>query len=215
MIDIQRRVPKQSRSIAVVDAILEVTAHILLESKEQVFTTNHIATLAGVSIGSLYQYFPNKESIVAKLVGLHQAEEFRRISSLMTKIRKSRTCKNSKSDRENNIRLVMEEFISVHSENLELARILRIQANSLAYPELSQNTASFLTEFLHPLLDEVDGSDLHDNYTRAYIIANSVDSLIQTTLIDEPLFFTQPEFIDELVNLSMGYLGQSQDFGNA
>ncbi len=215
MVDIQRRIPKQSRSIAVVDAILEVTAHILLENKKQNFTTNHIATLAGVSIGSLYQYFPNKESIVVRLVELHQEEEFNRISSLMTRIHKNRVCKNSKQDRENNIRLVMKEFISVHSENLELARTLHIQANNLAYPEPPHSTASFLADLLHPLLDEVDGADQHDNYTRAYILANSVDSLIQTTLIDEPLLFTKPEFLDELVNLCMGYLERSQPLGNA
>ncbi|MCF6263000.1 MAG: TetR/AcrR family transcriptional regulator [Xanthomonadales bacterium] len=206
MTDIQRRIPSQSRSKAVVNAILEVTAHVLLEKKKENFTTNHIADLAGVSIGSLYQYFPNKESIVVRLVELHQEEEFKRISSLITRIHKNRTCKNSRLDRENNIRLVMKEFISVHSENLELARILHIQANSLVYPEPPHGTASFLTGLLHPLLDEVDGADQYDNYTRAYILANSVDSLIQTTLIDEPLLFTKPEFLDELVSLSMGYL---------
>ncbi|MBO6903303.1 MAG: TetR/AcrR family transcriptional regulator [Rhizobiaceae bacterium] len=63
-----RKTPLQGRSRATCDAILEAAARILESEGRQAFTTNHVAELAGVSVGSLYQYFPGKEAIVAVLV---------------------------------------------------------------------------------------------------------------------------------------------------
>ena len=63
-----RKTPVQARSAATVDAILEAAAHILEIEGLEGYTTNAIARRAGVSIGSLYQYFPNKDAITAALV---------------------------------------------------------------------------------------------------------------------------------------------------
>jgi AcrR family transcriptional regulator len=57
-----RKLPQQDRSKVTVDAILTATAHILTQEGYDRTTTNRIAELAGVSIGSLYQYFPSKEA---------------------------------------------------------------------------------------------------------------------------------------------------------
>ncbi len=62
-----RRAPRQARARALVDAILTATAHILREAGPEGATTNHIAQRAGVSIGSLYQYFPNKTALFTAL----------------------------------------------------------------------------------------------------------------------------------------------------
>lgn len=59
-----RKAPKQARSRATVDTILEAGARILGDEGWAGFTTNKVADLAGVSIGSLYQYFPDKLSLV-------------------------------------------------------------------------------------------------------------------------------------------------------
>jgi len=66
-----RKNPKQERSRATVDAILEATARVLVEVGYERASTNRIARIAGVSIGSLYQYFPGKEALVAALVERH------------------------------------------------------------------------------------------------------------------------------------------------
>lgn len=63
-----RKKPAQSRSVATCDAIVEAAARILERSGHARFTTNEVADLAGVSIGSLYQYFPNKDSITRALM---------------------------------------------------------------------------------------------------------------------------------------------------
>lgn len=60
----QRRRPKQARSRATWDAILEATAQILERDGAAGFNTNAVAERAGVSIGTLYQYFPDKQAIL-------------------------------------------------------------------------------------------------------------------------------------------------------
>ncbi|CDQ09698.1 Transcriptional regulator, TetR family [Acidithiobacillus ferrivorans] len=63
-----RKRPYQQRSAATVDAILEAAARILERKGLDALTTNAVAELAGVSIGSLYQYFPGKAAILAELI---------------------------------------------------------------------------------------------------------------------------------------------------
>jgi AcrR family transcriptional regulator len=63
-----RKLPSQSRSALTVDAILEGAAHILERQGLEGYTTNAIAQRSGVSIGSLYQYFPAKDAITAALI---------------------------------------------------------------------------------------------------------------------------------------------------
>ncbi|UCH84814.1 MAG: TetR/AcrR family transcriptional regulator, partial [Candidatus Latescibacterota bacterium] len=62
-----RRVPKQSRSQERFDKIVEIASKLFLEKGFDGTTTNEIARRADISIGSLYQYFHNKESIVEAL----------------------------------------------------------------------------------------------------------------------------------------------------
>lgn len=63
-----RRQPRQIRSQITVTAILDATVRVLLDRGYDGFTTNLVAEVAGVGIGSLYEYFPNKEALVASLV---------------------------------------------------------------------------------------------------------------------------------------------------
>ncbi len=69
-----RKIPKQHRAKLLVATILEAAARILEDDAEP-FTTNHIARRAGVSIGSLYQYFPNANAVMAALIEKHVADE--------------------------------------------------------------------------------------------------------------------------------------------
>src|ERR1017187_3771063 len=67
-----RRDPAQERSRQTVDAIVEAAGRLLVEHGRLGVTTNAVAERAGVSIGSLYQYFPNKEAIFAALQERHR-----------------------------------------------------------------------------------------------------------------------------------------------
>jgi AcrR family transcriptional regulator len=74
-----RKRPKQTRSTELVAAILEAAAQVLEAEGAQRFTTARVAERAGVSVGSLYQYFPNKAAILFRL----QSDEWRRTSDLL------------------------------------------------------------------------------------------------------------------------------------
>jgi AcrR family transcriptional regulator len=63
-----RKLAVQSRSNATVNAVLEAAARILERHGLEGYTTNAVADRAGVSIGSLYQYFPNKDAVTAALI---------------------------------------------------------------------------------------------------------------------------------------------------
>jgi AcrR family transcriptional regulator len=69
-----RRTPVQDRSAATVEAIVEAAAQVFERHGYAAGTTNRIAERAGVSIGSLYQYFPNKDAILVALVERHIEE---------------------------------------------------------------------------------------------------------------------------------------------
>lgn len=63
-----RKLPRQRRAEATVEAILEAAAQLVAQRGLAGFNTNAVAERAGVSIGSLYQYFPNKDAIMAALI---------------------------------------------------------------------------------------------------------------------------------------------------
>lgn len=66
-----RKTPVQARSTASVDAILEATVQVLLELGKERLTTTRVAQRAGVSIGTLYQYFPNKSALLQAALRSH------------------------------------------------------------------------------------------------------------------------------------------------
>jgi len=74
-----RKQPRQARSTELVATILEAAAQVLAREGAQRFTTARVAEKAGVSIGSLYQYFPNKASILFRL----QRDEWRQTTELL------------------------------------------------------------------------------------------------------------------------------------
>jgi AcrR family transcriptional regulator len=66
-----RKSPVQARSTASVDAILEATIQVLLQVGKEQLTTTKVAQRAGVSVGTLYQYFPNKSSLLKAALKRH------------------------------------------------------------------------------------------------------------------------------------------------
>jgi AcrR family transcriptional regulator len=81
-----RKQPKQARSTDLVATILEAALQVLAEEGAQRFTTTRVAEKAGVSVGSLYQYFPNKAAILFRL----QNDEWRQTTDLLREILEDR-----------------------------------------------------------------------------------------------------------------------------
>jgi AcrR family transcriptional regulator len=74
-----RKRPKQARSTDLVAAVLEAASQVLAKEGAPRFTTARVAERAGVSVGSIYQYFPNKAAILFRL----QSDEWRQTSDLL------------------------------------------------------------------------------------------------------------------------------------
>lgn len=77
-----RKAPRQRRSRQLVEDILEAAIRVLSREGAGRFTTARVAETAGVSVGSLYQYFPNKEAILFRL----QTDEWQRTGALLHSI---------------------------------------------------------------------------------------------------------------------------------
>ncbi len=77
-----RKRPQQARSEELVEAILQAAIQVLAKEGAHRFTTARVAERAGVSVGSLYQYFPNKASILFRL----QSDEWRQTNALLCRI---------------------------------------------------------------------------------------------------------------------------------
>jgi AcrR family transcriptional regulator len=79
-----RKNASQQRSRATVDALVEATARILVKEGFDKASTNRIAEKAGVSIGSLYQYYPSKEALVAAVIERHNRQIRQVVSGALT-----------------------------------------------------------------------------------------------------------------------------------
>jgi AcrR family transcriptional regulator len=108
-----RKAPRQARSRATIDAILDAGAQVLGRRGWTKFTTNEVAETAGVSIGSLYQYFPNKAVLVEAITRRHFDDVLRVLQAIA-------------ADKPTNERAesLVAGMIAIHSLNPALHRIL-------------------------------------------------------------------------------------------
>jgi len=106
-----RKQPKQARSTELVAIILEAAVQVLAKEGAQRFTTARVAKKAGFSVGSLYQYFPNKAAILFRL----QSDEWRQTSELMRGI-----LEDVRKPRLERLRAVVHAFIRSECEEAEM-----------------------------------------------------------------------------------------------
>ncbi len=111
-----RKRPTQARSRATVEAIVEAATHILGRSGWAKFTTNEVAEAAGASIGSLYQYFPNKLSLIEAIRRTH----FDAVIGVL-----EGACK---APLESDVDLLIDGMLHVHSSNPSLHKALLEEA---------------------------------------------------------------------------------------
>lgn len=84
-----RKKPKQRRSLDIIDTILEASAQVFNRIGFEKSTTNKIAKLAGVSIGSLYQFFPNKDAILATWIEKNNEEHRKIVHAILAESKKT------------------------------------------------------------------------------------------------------------------------------
>jgi AcrR family transcriptional regulator len=115
-----RRAPIQERSQLTVEAMLDAVVKLLKRGDASSITTNRIAETAGVSIGSLYQYFPNKRAI---FIALHE-----RHIGQVDRIMQRRMAESAESTLEELISSVIDGMIEAHAVDPELSDLLQAEA---------------------------------------------------------------------------------------
>ena len=113
-----RKSPRQERSKVMVEAILEAASQVFAELGYARATTNKIAERAGVSVGSLYQYFPNKDSLMASLHKEHQTKIHGVIEKAL------RRFGDHSVSLEDGLRLLLDDLQQVHEDNPTLTKAL-------------------------------------------------------------------------------------------
>lgn len=106
-----RKHPQQARSTELVAAILQAATQVLAQEGTTRFTTARVAEKAGVSVGSVYQYFPNKAAILFRL----QADEWQQTTDMFR-----RTLENSKKPPFDRLRTLVYAFIRSECEEAEM-----------------------------------------------------------------------------------------------
>jgi AcrR family transcriptional regulator len=118
-----RKVPGQARSQETVSVILEASARILESDGPRGFNTNSIAAKAGVSVGSLYQYFPNKDAIVLALIGSYEEVLH---NAVFEAIQAGRG-----QELKRRLRLLVRALVTVHYRRRRLNRVLEAEEERL------------------------------------------------------------------------------------
>lgn len=197
MLNKSRKLPKQARSKASVEAMLEATTRILLEGGVDILTTNRVAELAGVSIGSLYQYFPNKASLIAALIEHHVDYEVATLSNLFNDW--------NGPIGEPLIRAIIKEFIQIHLDDLELTKLLHEQVSYLecrnALRQATKHFEALMVVILQGNIQHKVSSDAIK--IKAFVVTNAIDSVVQLALAENTDLLSEPAFTDELVSLVM------------
>ncbi len=113
-----RRLPRQERARTTVAAITEAAGQLLVDRGYAKVSTNLIARRAGVSVGSLYQYFPNKEAIYRAIIEDHMAEMKVLADQAMV------TMADESHDFATGLRMVLDSMIAVHYRDDDLMRVM-------------------------------------------------------------------------------------------
>ena len=127
-----RKHASQERSRATVDALIEATARILVREGFDSASTNRIAEQAGVSVGSLYQYFPGKEALVAAVIARHKKELMRVARGVLAEV-EGLPLKQA-------VRKMVTAGVKAHSHDPKLHRVLAEQMPRRASWETSTSS---------------------------------------------------------------------------
>jgi AcrR family transcriptional regulator len=198
---IPRKSASQKRSRAMVETLLDATARVLTREGYDRASTNRIAETAGVSVGSLYQYFPNKEALVAALVARHNRELLELVRDAVKKV--------ASFDLATAMRELVRAAVDAHLVDPALHRIFAEQVprmGQLAKIEsLQQEAFLLMRSYLEERRDEISVGDL-DAATK--ICVTTVEALTHEFVINKPdaLAGDRDRFIDEVTRLIVGYL---------
>jgi AcrR family transcriptional regulator len=198
-----RKRPTQERSRDTVATILNATARILAKRGFDGLTTNAVARAAGVSIGSLYQYFPNKEALVAALTERHIEDmnaaihaEFERVAELPVAAA---------------ARAIIELTFRAHMIDPELHRVLTDQMPRVGriakLRQMDEITHRLLVAMLVARRAEIA---IRDPDLAAFVLESTIESIVHRAALLYPERLRDPRLVDEATLVVTRYLGVAE-----
>jgi AcrR family transcriptional regulator len=190
-----RKEPRQERARATVEAILESAARILDRQGWGRFTTNAVAEVAGVSIGSLYQYFPNKLALVETILRRHFDE-------VLSALRFT----DEQTSRIERIKSLISGMITAHSVHPSLHRVLledipRGKISKSIHQNFDREYWSLYTKLI--AANEVSGANPR-SIVRAQVLSAAISGVVHDAARRGTL--RSPALEQELVCLVDAYL---------
>jgi AcrR family transcriptional regulator len=198
---IPRKSASQKRSQATVEALLDATARVLTREGYDRASTNRIAATAGVSVGSLYQYFPNKEALVAALVARHNREMLQLVRNALKEV--------ASLDLATAVRELVRASVDAHLVDSALHRVFAEQVPRMGQltkiEALQQEAFPLVRAYMGERRNEISVRDLD---TATFICVTTVEALTHEFVINKPdaLDSDRDRFIDEVTRLVLGYL---------
>jgi AcrR family transcriptional regulator len=200
-----RKSASQERSRLTVDALLEATARVLMKEGYDRASTNKIAAVAGVSIGSLYQYFPSKEALVAAVIDRHMHEMFQVVRDALVKVAAQP------------IEIAARELVSVmldaHRVNPKLHGGLAEQVPRTGRLEnieaINREAYALVRGYLEAHRDELDVADPD---IAAFICVTAVEALTHAAIVRRPEILTDEKaerLVEDVTRLVVRFLRKS------
>ncbi len=194
-----RRKPNQKRARVTFDAILEASAQLLAEQGYAGTTTNAIAERAGVSIGSVYEYFPGKDAIFAALKARLDSETFASVLGQVKNI--------DGNDPEAFLRAVLESRIHVALEQPELEALLRDEIPASVFEAQSEAQFSAFDSGMrafgarHPEAIRIKNLEAAMN-----LGTNVVELTVRHYAANQPEMLRDPDVVDAFVDMMVRWI---------
>ena len=201
-----RKLPQQSRSRLLVTSVKEACLKILQEKGPRALTATEIAETSGVSMGSIYQYFPNVDAIVATVYEDLIEQEVRAAIQHLSASHRQVTLRDA-------LAALIEGTLAFHRRMLALDQDFHqrfYQAFSLTkwFNRLAGDPQA-ATRLLHELLiAHQDELLLHDPEMEAFIVTCALNSVVLEAVKSHPQYLASPDFTEHLLKLAFAVLGQ-------
>lgn len=196
----RRKRPRQARAKATVEAILEATSQVLVAEGYARMTTTRVAERAGVSVGTLYQYFADKDALVRTLKQRH-------VGQIMGAMAEAGLASEGGSLGER-VRATLSALVAAKAKDGALSMAISMTIleldGRLGLDQGTDEAEQLVRMLLEQHADEVDVDDLD---RAAHTLVNAVDGVILAILTDPTRPIEDPRNVDELVRLVNGYLG--------
>ena len=194
-----RKQPRQQRSQATVEAILDATARVLCSTGYDHASTNRVALAAGVSVGSLYQYFPSKEALVAALAERHIAH--------MTLLVKTKLAEVAGAPLAVAVRTMIDAMFAAHAVNPRLHKVLIEQVPRVGRLErvmgVEREVEALVAALLEGRRDDVRPTRLGP---AAFVLCRVVEGVTHAAVLAELEEPRAREVAGELTDMVLRYL---------